>query len=84
MKKSKLLIVGLIGVLMVLGVIFIGCNDHEKCDGKCHYYPDDRYQNNVNTCTHLDNIGYDDCYKECAARQAYENGSIFETSCNCD
>ena len=39
MKRGKILIVALVGLLMVSGLVFVGCNDKSKCpeDGKCYY-----------------------------------------------
>jgi hypothetical protein len=35
MKKSKLFIVGLIGLLLALGLVIAGCTD--ECGGHCEY-----------------------------------------------
>ena len=84
MKKSKLLILGLIGLLIVLGVIFFGCNRYDKCDGKCNYTPSDSGSKNILICNnHFDAIGYDKCYRECAAGQALAGDYYFSASCNC-
>jgi len=80
MKKSKLLILGLISLLMVLGVIFFGCNKYDKCAGKCKYVPD---SSNAAICQHLDSFGYDECYHYCAAYKAYEIDASYSVSCNC-
>ena len=81
MKKSKLLILGLIGLLMVLGVIFIGCNHYDECDGKCKYVPDNP---NATICHRpFDSFAYDECYHYCAAYDAYARDSSFSASCYC-
>jgi len=87
MKRRKLLIVGLIGVLMVLGMIYLGCElQHDKCDGDCIYINDGL--NDKNACTSLDSIGAAKCSEDCAAYKAQESPYYSDPntkiSCNCD
>ena len=43
MEKKKILVVGLIGLLMLLGLVIAGCTtEADMCKGKCWVHPDMR------------------------------------------
>jgi len=87
MKKSKLLIVGLIGVFMVLGVVVIGCEGPDKCDGKCFF---NFWDENAHTNNRVCYIGADTemakCYTECYAHKAKEGkvNTYWDNGASCD
>jgi len=64
MKKSKLLIVGLICLLMAGGLILIACQQ-DMCEGRCGW--------NVHGQMYVgcDSISGGRCYQECAAYDRY-------------
>jgi len=76
MKKTKLLILGLIGLLMVLGLFLIGCTN-EMCDGNCEYS-----KNKKDICDPYGKGGH--CFGSCKAYQAVNKGYTTDYTYSCD
>ncbi|MCL1930970.1 MAG: hypothetical protein FWF55_04085 [Treponema sp.] len=81
MKKSKILVVGLIGLLMAGGLVMAGC-DEPGCsnDGKCEYQTAvlDGY---YGSSSGVDNVcGDSDCN---VYKQKYSGGATARADCNC-
>lgn len=73
MKKSKILVVGLIGLLMAGGLVLIGCDQGCSRDGDCYY--------------NSGNGSYTSCQdSKCAAVKAYNStnaGTSSSAPCDC-
>jgi len=79
MKKSKLLILGLIGLLMVIGLVIAGCKEPaDECKGKCFYEPE---TNSSVDCQDPMGNFYAVCYKTCNVVST--NNFPWKVKCNC-
>ena len=58
MKKGKILIVGLIGLLMAGGLVLAGCDAETKCGGSCGKKKDKCWSRCTETSTWCCNIEY--------------------------
>jgi len=77
MKKSKILIVGLIALLMAGGLVLAGCEKECTSMGNCNY----TYKSATNVGIsdgNLCNIG------ACKARTAYNNKAKYTAYCDCN
>jgi hypothetical protein len=82
MKKSKLLVLGLIGLLMVIGLVIAGCKDPaDECKGSCFY---DRELDSGVDCQDPLYKGYAVCNKTCSAVYANNHKPyIWNVKCDC-
>jgi hypothetical protein len=68
MKKSKILVVGLIGLLMAGGLVLASCGPKCSKEGKCSF--------------NLDTQSVNDCEDKCLEEQS-KSGEPRNLSCNC-
>jgi len=82
MKKSKLLILSLIALLMVIGLVLISCDEKDKCSGKCVHDGTDEYVGKY--CDRP--ISYEDakCQDKCNAVGARNDKQPGVFRCNCN
>ena len=81
MKKSKLLVLGLIGLMMMVGLVLFSCKS--KCDGNCVADAVDNWAvdnwSKSKPCT-----TYDYCYDSCKAMKNWDKrGSGTTYKCDC-
>jgi len=81
MKKGKILVVGLIGLLMVGGLLLTGCGS--KCNGKCKVAFDEngkRFEFSSIFCGNGDFT----CANSCNVVENWSNGSKYkQVNCDC-
>jgi hypothetical protein len=88
MEKKKILVIGLIGLLLAVGLYLIGCDQPDKCDGKC-WYGRDHWQDTGDTPYHYGCSDYEKgaCYKDCKAYTSWRNkdnyNGYFKYTCDC-
>jgi hypothetical protein len=58
MKKSKILVVALIGLLMAVGFVLAGCDSESKCGGSCGKQKSSCWSRCTETSTWCCNIEY--------------------------
>jgi len=79
MKKSKLLILGVIALLLVLGLFIAGCELKEVCEGKCYW---DRSASPIYAgCSN----NYK-CHRDCSPFEAWRNqgnAPYYRVICDC-
>ena len=76
MKKRRILLVVLIGLLLSTVLIIAGCQVDE-CRGSCSYNAQ------YGVYGGCDSVSGGRCYSNCSAYNAYMSNSIFSTRCNC-
>ena len=76
MKKSKLFIVGFLGLLLALGIFLISCT-FERCDGDCIWWGDkaDDGEHKEKICNAYGDGGA--CFNGCYAwNHGYKDGAV--------
>ena len=74
--KNKVLIVILIGLLLLMGLVFAGCQKDE-CKGTC------KWDSEYGLYGGCDMVHGGRCYDECAASKASINKPPLSVKCNC-
>ena len=82
MKKGKILIVALVALLMVSGLIMVGCD--EKCNHTCIVAFDEN-GNRFNFSSTSCGSGVSSCSNTCNVVKSWSNGSRYkEVKCDCN
>jgi hypothetical protein len=81
MKKGKLLALGLIGLLMVIGLVLISCDEKDICNGKCYYDPNSTLGSKGAEC--YGGLNDAKCSSTCAAEYARKTLLSYRVNCDC-
>jgi len=74
MKKGKILVITLVGLLMAGGLIMTGCDEEMSCYNGCFYSKNSSWTDTKYGCTN----------KNCSVQRAMKSKPSYEVECNCN